>query len=123
MVSYVYKPECPYANERGMVEKNDQYYLWVAYNTKDNRMFNGNQPVEFRFNSDSMEPTMHMANGKMYTSKKKFRDETKARGCIEVGNETKTITKKRQVPKLDKKQRREDIKKAIYQLRNGQIGR
>lgn len=121
MTSYVYKPECPYANERGMVEKNEEYYMWLSFNTKDNRMMNGNQPVELRFISDSMEPTMHMSNGKLYTSKKKFRDETRARGCIEVGNE-KLITKRKQQVKLDKRQRREDIKKSIYQLRNGQVG-
>lgn len=121
MPSYIYKPECPYANERGIVEKNDEYYMWLSFNTKDSRMMNGNRPVEMRFISDSMDPTMHMSNGKLYTSKKKFRDETRARGCIEVGNEGETLTKKRAPVKLDRKQRREDIKKSIYQLRNGQI--
>ena len=121
MASYVYKPECPYANERGMVEKNEDYYMWLSFNSKDNRMMNGNQPVELRFISDSMDPTMHMSNGKLYTSKKKFRDETRARGCIEVGNEAPTLNKKRQPVKLDKRQRREDIKKSIYQLRNNQV--
>lgn len=119
MPSYIYNPKCPYANERGMVEKNDEYYLWVAYNTPDNRMMVGNKIIEFRFNSDTMEPTQHMANGRYYTSKKKFRDETRARGCIEVGNETNTILKKRAPVKLDRRKRREDIKKAIHQLRNG----
>jgi hypothetical protein len=70
-----------------------------------------------------MAPTQHMANGRLYTSKKKFRDETRARGCIEVGNEVSTILKKKAPVKLDKKQRREDIKKAIYQIRNGQVPR
>ena len=119
MPSYVYKPECPYANERGMVEKNQEYYMWLMYNTPDNRMMRGNEAVEFRFISDTMEPTRHMVNGKIYTSKKKFRDETKARGCIEVGNETSTLTKKRPVVKLDKRKRREDIKRAVWELKNG----
>jgi len=62
----------------------------------------------------------------MYTSKKKFRDETRARGCIEVGNEEKyltntgsTIGQKKKVVKLDKRQRRDDIKRAIWEVKNG----
>jgi hypothetical protein len=73
--------------------------------------------VQFYFNTDTMEPTRHMASGKMISSKKKFRDETKAYGCIEVGNEIKVKPRKQIVP--DKRQRRDDIKKAIHQLRNG----
>lgn len=119
MASYIYKPECHLANENGFVEKNDEYYMWFSYNTPDNRMMNGNTPVEFRFIKDEMEPTRHMSNGKLYTSKKKFRDETRARGCIEVGNETSTLMKKRQPIKLDKRQRREHIKRAVWELKNG----
>ena len=33
--------------------------------------------------SDEMSPTRHMADGNTYTSKKKFRDATRAAGCIE----------------------------------------
>ncbi len=117
--SYIYKPECPYANERGMVEKNQEYYLWLDYNTPDNRMMIGNQIVEFRFNSDTMEPTRHMVNGKYYTSKKKFRNETKAYGCIEVGDQTQHLTKKREPKKLGRRERREDIKRALWEVRNG----
>lgn len=77
----------------------------------------GNRPVSFYFNSDSMEPTKHMASGKMISSKKKFRDETRAYGCIEVGNDVKVQPRK--PIKLDKRQRRQDIGKAIHELRNG----
>lgn len=38
------------------------------------------------FSSDEMPPTLHPANGKFYTSKAKFRAETKAHGFEEVGN-------------------------------------
>jgi len=120
VVSYVYKPECYLANERGMVEKNYEYYLWLSNHEPDNRMMIGNQVIEFRFNSDTMAPTRHMCNGKYYTSKKKFRDETRARGCVEIGNETKAIlNSKPKVVKLDKKKRREDIKRALWEVRNG----
>lgn len=117
--SYVYNPNCPYASQFGMVEKNEQYYLWLSYNTPDNRMMVGNQIIEFRFNSDTMEPTRHMINSKIYTSKKKFRNETKAHGCIEVGDQTHHLTKKREHIALTRRERREDIKKALYEVRNG----
>lgn len=119
MPSYIYKPECYLANERGMVEKNQEYYMWLAMREPDNRMMVGNQVIEFRFSSDTMEPTRHMIDGKYYTSKKKFRNETKARGCIEVGDQTTYLTKPRISKKLDKKQRREDIKRALWEVRNG----
>ena len=127
MARYIHRPDCYLANERGMVEVNDEYYMWLSFhNGEDKRMMNGNEPVSLRFISDSMEPTRHMANGRMYTSKKKFRDETRARGCIEVGNEEKyltntgsTIGQKKKVVKLDKRQRRDDIKRAIWEVKNG----
>jgi len=117
--SYVYKPDCHLADQFGMVEKNEEYYLWLYHNTPDNRMMIGNQVIEFRFNTDTMEPTRHMVDGKYYTSKKKFRNETKARGCIEVGDQTTHLTKPRKEIKLTRRQRREDIKQALHEVRNG----
>lgn len=37
--------------------------------------------------SDTLDDMVHPATGQRYTSKKKFRDETRARGLTEVGNE------------------------------------
>lgn len=37
--------------------------------------------------ADDMAPLKHPANGRYYTSKSKFRDETRARGLIEIGTE------------------------------------
>jgi hypothetical protein len=71
-----------------------------------------------RFISDTMEPTLHMATGRMHTSKAKFRADTRASGCVEVGDQ-KGYGKRQFVPKLDKRQRVEDIKRAIHQLQNG----
>jgi hypothetical protein len=68
--------------------------------------------------SDIMPETRHMANNKHYTSKSEFRKATKAAGCIEIGNETATLLKPRQPVTMSRTQRREDIKRAIYQLRN-----
>lgn len=67
---------------------------------------------------DEMDPLRHMGDGKMYSSKRKFRDATKAAGCVEIGNENPVV---RQRPKLelDRRQRREDIRRAINDLRDG----
>jgi hypothetical protein len=69
--------------------------------------------------SDEMPSTRHMATNRYFTSKAKFRAETKAAGCIEIGEESKyMLAPRKQVP-LDRAKRREDIKRTIYNLRNG----
>ena len=65
--------------------------------------------------SDTMQPLRHMATGKVIDSKSQFRNETKAAGCVELGNEA---IKPRTPIKLDRRQRVDDIRRAIYQLRN-----
>jgi hypothetical protein len=68
--------------------------------------------------SDIMDPTRHMATGRMFDSKKRFRAETRAAGCVEVGDQ-KDYGKRRAPPKLDKRERVEHIKRSIYELQNG----
>lgn len=103
----------------GDLVPSEEYYMEKAIKKYRTHMTVGNKLVEIYYNSDNMEATRHMASGKYFTSKKKFRDETKAYGCIEVGTETKYLNKKRKPIKLDRRRRRDDIKKSIYQLRNG----
>lgn len=69
--------------------------------------------------SDTMDATRHMADGRVYTSKAQFREATRAAGCIEVGNETSTLLKPRERVELSREQRRDDIRRTIYELRNG----
>jgi hypothetical protein len=69
--------------------------------------------------SDEMAPTRHMADLGMYTSKAKFRAATRAHGCVEVGNETATLLKPRKSAQLDRGQRRDAIRQAIHQLKEG----
>ena len=115
MPTFVYRPNDPRSDENGFILKEEA--MLDDYIRKDHlHMRDGNRKVSFYFNSDTMEPTQHMASGKMFTSKAKFRAETKAHGCIEVGNE---MPKPRKPIKLSKRQRREDIKRAVYELRNG----
>ena len=66
---------------------------------------------------DGMDPTMHMATGRMFDSKSAFRRETRAAGCIEVGDHK--FKAKRESIKLDKRERVDAIKRSIYDLRNG----
>lgn len=63
--------------------------------------------------SDTMEPTEHI-DGKFYTSKSKFREVTKANGCIEVGNDPARLRPISR-PQADPAKRRDAINKAIAQ--------
>lgn len=67
--------------------------------------------------SDIMDPTRHMANGKYYTSKSRFREATKDAGCVEIGNDSALYKPRKPIP-LSREKRREDIKRTIYELRN-----
>lgn len=66
--------------------------------------------------SDNMDALKHHATGEIMTSKRAFSKATRAAGCVELGNEA---IKPRAPIKLDRGQRREDIKRTIYELRNG----
>lgn len=106
MTRWLYRPKHHNSNENGLV-KSDLVF---------DEPSSGNAPYVI---SDEMEPTRHMADGRHFTSKAKFRAHTKATGHIELGNETPTLTKPRAPITLSRKQRREDIKRTIYELRNG----
>lgn len=67
--------------------------------------------------SDTMEATRHMADGRVFTSKAKFRAHTRAHGCIEVGDQRGYGLKRKFVPKPDKAERRRDVAKAVSELR------
>lgn len=101
----------------------DEYYFRKYIESEHLQMTNGNQKVQLNFISDTMDATRHMADGKYYTSKKAFRDATKRAGCIEIGNETKYLEKPREYKKLDRRKRRDDIRKAINDLKYGNVPR
>lgn len=100
----VYRPNHPQANENGMVD------IEIA-----GPKHGGGSA--FYVISDEMPPTKHMANGQMYTSKAAFRQATKDAGCVEVGNEIKAVTTPRKRIELSREQRRNEIRRAISQLR------
>lgn len=68
--------------------------------------------------SDTMSETRHMADGHYYTSKAAFRKATRAAGCVEVGNETTSLVKPRKRVTFDRRKRRDDIKRAISELKS-----
>ena len=65
--------------------------------------------------SDTMPALRHMGTGRIVDSKSKFRQDTKASGCVEIGNDP---IKSRNPIRLDKRERRDAIRKTIYELRN-----
>jgi hypothetical protein len=109
MTKWVYAPAHPEANRNGFVVA-EAYYPW-----KYGHVVSGAPNVI----SDIMPATRHMADGKLYDSKRKFRETTKAHGCIEIGSETKYLVEPRKQVPLSREQRREDIRLAIFELRNG----
>jgi len=105
-MSLVYRPDHPQSNENGFIDKSlllDNIHRGAAAYVI----------------TDEMSATRNMCDGKFYTSKAKFRATTKAYGCIEVGNETTTLLKPRKPIELSRSERRDDIRRAIHELRNG----
>lgn len=103
----LYRPKHPKANKNGMVEAR-----FVE------GMECGSAPYVI---SDTMDPTRHMVNNRMYTSKAKFRQATRDAGCIEIGSETAHMLKPRKPVMMDRGKRRDDIRRSIYDIRNGRV--
>ncbi len=103
-MSWVYRPDHPNCNENGLVPSE------IASPK-------GTDP-RFYVISDTMSLTRHMANNRMYDSKSEFRKATKAAGCVEIGNDPALTRPRKPIP-LDRNKRRDDIRKTIYNLRNG----
>ena|SRR5258708_2569082 len=105
-MTWIYRPNHPKSNENGMIERHlvDNYEPGPAPHVI----------------TDEMPATRHMCNNKFYTSKAKFRETTKAYGCIEYGNEAATLLKPRKPIPLDRQKCRDDIKRALWEVRNGQ---
>ena len=116
-ITLVYRPNHPDSNENGMVEKSLALF-WDYFNSPDNRAIIGNQTTNINVISDVMDHTRHMANGKYYDSKSEFRKATRAAGCVEVGNETKYLLTPKKPVELCRGERRDNIRKAIYDIRN-----
>ena len=121
MARLKHKPGHHKADKNGWVTEDDwNDYPYIGFNQDEDKYYTeGNAKKSIGYIPDEMPPTRHMASGKYFTSKAKFRAETRAHGCIEVGNETKTLMQKRKPIVLDKGKRVDDIKRAIYEVKNG----
>lgn len=100
----VYRPDHPEANANGMVD----FEIAGPKHASAQAAY---------VISDEIAPTRHMADNKYYTSKAKMRETNRAHGCIEVGNEIATLLKPRKPVQLNREQRRNEIRRAISQLR------
>ena len=69
--------------------------------------------------SDEMAPTKHMADGRLYTSKHKFRQATRDAGCVEVGNSTDHMFKSRAPVAFDRETRRHQVRESIRRQLHG----
>ncbi len=65
--------------------------------------------------SDQMDALKHHGSGEIIDSKRKFSATTRRLGLAEIGNE---VPRPRKPIPLDKGQRREDIKRTLYEARN-----
>ena len=66
--------------------------------------------------SDHMEPLLHPVSGEIIDSKSRFRAVTRENGCVELGNDAPMAQNR---PPSDRKELREDIRRAIWELENG----
>lgn len=109
MARFIYAPEHPEANGNGFIPA-EVYYPWK---------YGHSASGGFNLIRDQMDPLRHMADGRTYDSKSQFRKVTKAHGCIEIGNEKEAALKPRKPVELDRRQRRDDIRRAKWELENG----
>ena len=69
--------------------------------------------------SDEMAPTLHMADGKRYSSKAKFRQATRDAGCVEVGNDPAILGRPRAPVSFNPTVRRQEIRESIRRQLHG----
>jgi len=103
MATFIYRPQHAQADENGMIDRSLDYQVEVG--------------VAPNVISDIMSETRHMATGRFHTSKSEFRRDTKASGCIEIGNDP-VLTRPRKPIPLSREKRRDDIRRSVYELRN-----
>lgn len=104
-MTLIYRPNHPKANENGMIDRSEY---------EEGQVNNGPMVI-----SDTMPLLKHAGTGKYSDSKSEHRKMTKQGGWIELGNELQANTSDRPSPKMDKMQRKDDIRRAIYELKNG----
>lgn len=69
--------------------------------------------------SDEMASTLHMADGRRYSSKAKFRQATRDAGCVEVGNDPAIYGRPRTPVAFNPTVRRQEIRESIRRQLHG----
>ena len=96
-----------------------QRYVWDKEKEKlvtEEEYYNTRPTSSHYVIQDTMPPTWHPADGKVYESKSAFRQVTKAHGLVEFGNDIKTsdAPQRREInSKQDKARRIEAIQRAM----------
>lgn len=109
-MSWVHRPNHPLADEFGMVEK----HLLI-----DEPRAVSTLPRPYVVSDSLGGGVKHLATGRILDSKSEHRRLNRELGLSELGNEQKAHLSQPKPAKLDKRQRRNDIGKAIQQLKNG----
>lgn len=109
-MSWVYRPNHPLANENGMIER----HLVIDEPTAASAL-----PRPYVVSDSLGEPVKHLATGIYSDSKSFHHKKNRELGLVELGNEWKAHVSQPKPAKLDKRQRKNDIRKAISELRNG----
>jgi hypothetical protein len=102
-MTWIYRPNLghPLADELGMIER---HMLGQPESRRGPYVI-----------SDTMEPLKHMGTGRMIDSKSKFRDDTRASGCVEVGTDPAAL---RARPRPEPRDVHMDVKRALQELRS-----
>ncbi len=107
MTSWIYRPEHPFANANGMIER-------ALYDD----LISGHRVIRSGYViSDAMAPARHPSTGRIHDSKSEFRKDTRAAGCEEVGNDpsARRDRSRHQTTQADVVP---DVKRAIEQLKS-----
>lgn len=101
-MTWVYRPNHPQANENGMVDS----AIAGPRNEKSQATY---------VISDTMDHMKHPGTGAMIDSKSRFREHTRASGCVEVGTDPAILREKPRVePSLNDIAM--DVKRSIAEL-------
>ncbi len=92
---------------------------WRVKRHRHEKQRSENMPLPFVI-SDTMEP-VEQVDGKFYTSKRAFRAVGRANGLVEVGNERPKPRVRLSQTRAASESRRASIKKAVEQVRAGNI--
>jgi len=109
-MSWVYRPNHPLANDNGMVER---------HLVDEAPRAASSLPRPYVVSDNLGGGVKHLATGQILDSKSAHRKLNKELGLVELGNEKKAHLSQPAPAKLDKRERKNAIRKAIKELKEG----